>query len=102
MRERLHVAGRARVVKWKVLSARFRAKERDLAIRDRAWRKNCAGARTCAKSEVARPGIGDYHGSTSQPRRSTPWATDPLREVEVRDLAVYERMIGAELMQALA
>jgi hypothetical protein len=28
--------------------------------------------------------------------------TDPLREVEVRDLAVYERLIGAELVEALA
>lgn len=27
---------------------------------------------------------------------------DPLREVEVRDLAVYERLIGAELVEAVA
>jgi transposase len=36
----------------------------------------------------------------SAPRASA--ATDPSREVEVRDLAVYERLIGTELMQALA
>lgn len=29
-------------------------------------------------------------------------ASDPLREVEVRDLAVYERLIGAELEEAAA
>jgi hypothetical protein len=34
------------------------------------------------------------------PRSSA--ATDPLREVEVRDLAVYERLIGAELVEAVA
>jgi hypothetical protein len=36
----------------------------------------------------------------SAPRASA--ATDPLREVEVRDLAVYERLIGTELMEAVA
>ena len=34
----------------------------------------------------------------SAPRASA--ATDPSREVEVRDLAVYERLIGTELMEA--
>ena len=29
-------------------------------------------------------------------------ATDPLREVEVRDLAVYDRLIGAHLVEAVA
>lgn len=36
----------------------------------------------------------------SAPRASA--ATDASREVEVRDLAVYERLIGTELMEALA
>jgi transposase len=36
----------------------------------------------------------------SAPRSSA--ATDPLREVEVRDLAVYERLVGAELVEAAA
>jgi hypothetical protein len=36
----------------------------------------------------------------SAPRSSA--ATDPLREVEVRDLAVYERLIGTELVEAVA
>ncbi|MFN7426374.1 MAG: IS21 family transposase [bacterium] len=36
----------------------------------------------------------------SAPRTSAP--TDPLREVEVRDLAVYERLFGTELVEALA
>jgi len=36
----------------------------------------------------------------SAPR--APLAADPSREVEVRDLAVYERLIGTELVEALA
>jgi hypothetical protein len=36
----------------------------------------------------------------SAPRASA--VADPLRDVEVRDLAVYERLIGTELVEALA
>jgi hypothetical protein len=36
----------------------------------------------------------------SAPRASA--AAYPSREVEVRDLAVYERLIGTELMEAVA
>jgi transposase len=36
----------------------------------------------------------------SAPRSSA--TTDPMREVEVRDLAVYERLIGTELVEAAA
>jgi len=36
----------------------------------------------------------------SAPRSSA--TTDPVREVQVRDLAIYERLIGVELVEAAA